>query len=46
MKDSRKTWQKPEIKDYLLGLKNTEKHETTAESLFPIPQQPNHGNDS
>ena len=46
MKDKKEIWEKPEIKDYLLGLKDTEKHEATAESLFPIPQQPNHGNDS
>ena len=47
MKKKKESWEKPVIKDYLLELKNTEKHETpTAESSFPIGQQPNHGNAS
>lgn len=44
MKKNKKKWEKPIIKDYLLGLKDTAKHNTpTAESAFPVAQQPFHG---
>lgn len=47
MKKNKKKWEKPIIKDYLLGLKDTAKHATvTAESLFPVADQPFHGNAS
>ena len=46
MKDEKKKWEKPLIEDYLLALKDTEKHESTAESLFPVADQPFHGDPS
>ena len=47
MKKKKVSWVKPIIKDYLLELKNTEKHVTpTAESTYPLAAQPDHGSAS
>ena len=46
MSIEKEKWHEPLIKDYMLDLKDTEKHESTAESLFPVADQPFHGNDS
>lgn len=46
MRKNKKIWEKPILKDYLLGLKDTKKHESTAESTFPVADQPFHGNPS